>query len=73
MTPHPYLCEKLIATHQAQIRHDIQQSRVAARAHAGRQRTLVQSTVGKFGTLLIELGSHLQQTGQRSGASIHSS
>jgi hypothetical protein len=71
MTPHPYLCEKLIAIHQAQIRHDIQQSRMAA--HAGRQRTLMQSTVGKFGTLLIELGSHLQRTGQRSGASIHSS
>ncbi|HCP73929.1 MAG TPA: hypothetical protein DIU08_04735 [Ktedonobacter sp.] len=71
MTPHPYLYEKLIATHQAQIRHDIQQSRMAA--HAGRQRTLMQSTVGKFGTLLIELGSHLQRTGQRSGAPIHSS
>jgi hypothetical protein len=71
MTPHPYLYEKLIATRQAQIRHDIQQSRMAA--HAGRQRTLMQSTVGKFGTLLIELGSHLQQTGQRNGAPIHSS
>lgn len=71
MTPHPYLYEKLISTRHAQIRQDMQQSRM--QAHAGHQRTLVQSTVGKFGTLLIELGSHLQRTGQRSRASLPSS
>jgi hypothetical protein len=71
MTPHPYLYEKLIATRHAQIRHDMQQSRM--QAHTGRRRTLVRSTVGSLGTLLIALGSQLQRTGQRSGASLHSS
>jgi hypothetical protein len=71
MTPHPYLLEKLIAERHAQIQHDIRQSRI--QAHAGQRRTLVRSTVGRLGTLLIELGSELQRTGQRSGASLHSS
>jgi hypothetical protein len=68
MTPHPYLYEKLIATRQTEILHDMQQSRM--QAHTGKRRTFVRSTVGSFGTLLIELGSHLQRTGQRSGASL---
>jgi hypothetical protein len=71
MTPHPYLYEKLIATRHAQIRHDMQQSRM--QAHTGRRRTLVRSTAGSLGTLLIALGSQLQRTGPRSGASLHSS
>ncbi len=71
MTPHPYLYEKLIATRYAQIQHDMQQSRM--QAHAGQRPTLVRYTVGRLGSLLIEWGSHLQRTGQRSGASLHSS
>lgn len=71
MTPHPYLYEKLIATRHAQILHDMQQIRM--RAHAAERPTLMRYAVGKFGTLLIEWGSHLQRTGQRSGASLHSS
>jgi hypothetical protein len=61
MIPHPYLYEKLIATRHAQIQHDMQQSRM--QAHAEQRRTLVRSTVGSLGTLLIVLGSHLQRTG----------
>jgi hypothetical protein len=68
MTSHPYLYEKLIATRQAEIQHDMQQSRM--QAHARQRRTFVRSTVGSFGTLLIELGSYLQRTGQRSRASL---
>ena len=68
MTPNPYLYEKLIATRQAEIQLDMQRSRM--QAHAGQRRTFVRSTVGSFGTLLIELGSYLQRTGQGSGASL---
>ncbi len=71
MTPHPYLYEKLIATRHAQIQHDLQQSHMLA--HVGPRRTLVRSTVGSIGTLMIVLGSYLQRMGQRSGASFHSS
>jgi len=71
MIPHPYLYEKLIATRHAEIQHDMQQIRMLA--HAGQRRTLVRLTVGSLGTLLIALGSQLQRTGQRSGASLHSS
>ncbi len=70
MTPNPYLYEKLIVTHQAQIRHEMQQIRLSARAR--QQRTLVHSTIGSLGTLLIELGSQLQRAGQRSKAPLHS-
>ena len=71
MIPHPYLYEKLIATHHAQIQHDMQPSRM--QAHAGQRRILVRSIVGSLGSLMIILGSYLQRTGQRSGASLHSS
>jgi hypothetical protein len=71
MTPHPYLYEKLIATHHAQIQHDMHQSRM--QAHAVKRRTLVRSIVGRLGTLMIVLGSYLQRTAQRSGASLRSS
>ncbi len=70
MIPHPYLYEKLIALRQAQIQHDMQQIRMA---RAGQQQTLVRFTVGSLGTLMIVLGSCLQRTAQRSGASLHSS
>ena len=70
MIPHPYNFEKLVASRQAQIQHDMQQIRLV---HAGQQQTLVRVTVGSLGRLLIVLGSHLQRTGQRSGASLHSS
>ena len=71
MIAHPYLYEKSIVERQAQIQHDIQQSRMLA--HMGHRRTLVRHTVGRLGTLLIELGSQLQRIGQQSGASLHSS
>jgi len=71
MTPHPYLYEKLIATRHPEIQHEMQQIRM--QAHAGQRRTLVRFTVGSLGTLLIALGSQLQRTGQRSGASLHTS
>jgi hypothetical protein len=71
MIPHPYLCEKLIASHQAQIQHEMQQIRMHALVR--QRRTLVRFTVGSLGRLLVMLGSYLQRTGQRSGASLHSS
>jgi hypothetical protein len=71
MTPHPYLYEKLLAERHAQILHEMQQNRMLA--HAGKRRMRVRHTVGRFGTLLIELGSQLRRIGQRSGASLHSS
>jgi hypothetical protein len=71
MIPHPYLYEKLIATRHSEIQHEMQQIRM--QGHAKQRRTLVRFTVGSLGTLLIALGSQLQRTGQKSGASIHSS
>ena len=71
MIPHPYVYEKLIASHQAQIQHEMQQIRTLA--HVRQRRTLVRSTVGSLGRLLIVLGSHLQQTGQQNEASVPSS
>ena len=70
MISHPYVYEKLNASRHAQIQHDIHQSRMA---HDGQRRTLVRSTVGSLGTFMIVLGSYLQRTAQRSGASLHSS
>ncbi len=71
MTPHPYLYEKLIAARHAQIRYDMLHSRKLA--HTGERPTPVRSAVGKFGTLLIAWGSHLQQIGQPSRVPLHSS
>jgi hypothetical protein len=71
MTPNPYLYEKLIAMRHAQIQHDMQHSRM--RVHALGRPKLARYVVGVLGGLLIEWGSHLQRTGQRSGASLHSS
>ena len=71
MTPHPYLYEKLIASHNSQIQHEMQQIRM--QAYMRQRRTLIRITVGNLGTLLVVLGSFLQRTGHRSGASLHSS
>jgi hypothetical protein len=71
MVPHPYLSEKLVATRQAEIKHEIQRNRM--KAHEGRRRTLFRSAAGRIGTFMIVLGSYLLRTGQRSGVSIHSS
>ncbi len=71
MVPHPDLYEKLIATYHAQIRQDIQKSRMSA--HVGQRRALFRSIIRGLGTFMIMLGSYLQRMGQRSGASFHSS
>ena len=70
MIPHPYIYEKLMASRHAQIQHEMQQIRMA---RAAQQRTLVRSTVGSLGTLMIVLGSYLQRATHRSRASLHSS
>ena len=70
MSFNPYLYEKSIAERHSQIRHDIEQSRLQAQAR--QKPTFVRSTVGKFGTLLIGLGSQLERSGQRGEASAHS-
>jgi hypothetical protein len=71
MIPHPYVYEKLVASHHAQIQREMQQIRILA--YARQRQTLVRLTVSSLGRALIVLGSHLQRTGQRSGASLHSS
>ena len=70
MIPHPYVYEKLMASRHAQIQHEMQQIRMA---RAAQQRTIVRSTLGSLGTLMIVLGSYLQRTAQRSGASLPTS
>ena len=71
MTPHPYVYEKLIASRHAEIQHEMQQIRMLAQLR--QRRTLIRFTVGSLGRLLIVLGSHLQQTGQRKEISFPSS
>ena len=71
MIPHPYIYEKLIASRQAQIQHDMQQIRM--QAHVLQRRTLVRFTVGGLGRLLVVLGSYMQRTGQQNEASLPSS
>ena len=68
MSNNPYLYEKLVATRQAEIRHDMQLSRKPA--HPEQSPTFAEHTAGKFGTLLVELRSRLQRTGQQRKASI---
>lgn len=64
----PYLYEKAVATRHEEIRHDMEQSRV--QVQAGQHPTFVRYATGRLGTLLIELGSHLQRTSQQSEAYI---
>ncbi|HXZ05272.1 MAG TPA: hypothetical protein VEH81_10585 [Ktedonobacteraceae bacterium] len=71
MTPHPYIYEKMVASHHAQIQHEMQQTRRLAQV--SQRRTLVRFTVRRLGRLLIVLGSHMQRTDQRNEASIPSS
>lgn len=71
MIPHPYVYEKLIASHHAQIQHEMQQIRMLA--HVRQRRTFVRFTIGSLGRLLIVLGSYLQQTGQQKEISFPSS
>ena len=68
MSNNPYLYEKLVATRQAEIRHDMQLSRKPA--HTEQSSTLVENTAVRFGTWLVELGSRLQRTEQRREAAI---
>ena len=71
MISHPDIYEKLVASRQAQIQHEMQQIRMVS--HARQQRTLVRSTVGSIGKVLIVLGFYLHQTGQRNNTSLHTS
>ena len=70
MSFNPYLYEKSIAERHSQILHDMEQSQMLA--HHGQRPTFVRSTVGRFGSLLVELGSQLQRSGERGEASVHS-
>jgi len=71
MISHPYIYEKLNASRQAQIEHDMQQIRMLA--HVRQRQTFVRFTVGSLGRLLIVLGSYMQRTGQSNEASVPSS
>jgi hypothetical protein len=71
MISHPDVYEKLVASRITQIQHEMQQIRMLA--YVRQRPALVRRTVGSLGTLLIALGSQLQRTGQKSGASLHSS
>jgi hypothetical protein len=60
MTNNPYLYEKLVATRQAEIRHDMQLSRKLTTTR--QQHTFTSNAANRFGTLLVELGTRLQRT-----------
>jgi len=66
MSFNSYLYEKSVAARHAEIRHDVQLSRI--QAHARQRPTLVRYATGKLGTFLVELGSRLQRISQQSEA-----
>ena len=68
MSNNPYLYEKLVATRQAEIRHDVQQSRKPA--HAEQSASFTTHAADKLGTVLVELGSRLQRAERQRGASL---
>jgi hypothetical protein len=68
MSNNPYLYEKLVATRQAEIRHDMQQSHTPI--HTEQSPTFVENAADKLGTLLVELGSRLQRTNHQREASL---
>lgn len=70
MIPHPYVYEKLIAAHHAEIQHNMQQARMHAQAK--QRRSLIRLTMGSFGRLLKVLGSNMQHTGQQNESSLPS-
>ncbi len=63
-----YLYEKMVATRHAEIRRDMQLSR--RHTHVEQSPTFVRHSAGKLGTLLVGLGSRLQQTGQHGEATV---
>jgi len=71
MIPHPYIYEKLVSSHHAQIQHEMQQIRMQAQVR--QRRTLIRFTIGSFGRLLIALGSYMQYSEQQNEASLPSS
>jgi hypothetical protein len=71
MISHPDVFEKLVASRQAQIRHEMHQIHMSQ--HVRQQRTLVRSTFRSIGKVLIVSGSFLQRIGQQSKASLHTS
>ncbi len=65
MNLNSYLYEQLVAAHRQELEREIEQYRMLAslpRQHP----TRVQLAVGKLGTLLVELGTRLQQLEQGS-------
>ena len=68
MSNNPYLYEKLVATRQAEIHHDMQQSRKSA--HTEQSSTFAEHAADKLGTLLVELGSRLQRAEHQRGTSL---
>lgn len=71
MSFNPYLYEKSIEERHSQIRHDFEQIRL--QANAGQKSPFVRSVVGKFGTLLVGLGSQLEGVGERGEAVVQTS
>ena len=68
MISHPDVFEKLVASRQAQIQHEMQHIHMLARV---RQRpALVRLTIGRLGKVLIVLGSYMQRAGQQNEASL---
>jgi hypothetical protein len=65
MQPNFHLYDQLATTHRQELQHEAEQYRLLAllpRQHP----TVVQLVVGRFGTLLVVLGTWLKQAEQRS-------
>ena len=60
MNPNSYLYEQLVTAHSHELQREAEQSRLLA--HLPQQEpTMIQLAVGKFGTLLVGLGTWLKQ------------
>ncbi len=69
MQPYLYPYEKLVAAHHQELQHEMEQCRMLA-SLPRQYPTVVQLAVGRFGTLLVELGTRLKQVERRSEAAM---
>ena len=65
MQPNFHLYDQLVTTHRQELEHEAELYRLLARLPR-QHPTVMQLAVGRFGTLLVVLGTWLKQAEQRS-------
>jgi hypothetical protein len=60
MDHNSYLFEQFVTTHRHELEHDAEQYRLQA-SLPHQHRSVIQLAVGRFGTLLVDLGTRMKQ------------